>query len=96
MCAEDAETVVEIEDTGVGIAEEALSDVFEAFRQESVGLTREYEGAGLGLSIMRKLVDTLGGTIDLDSEEGEGYACRCTCRERRGVPIRRKASSTPQ
>jgi PAS domain S-box-containing protein len=70
--ADGAETVVDIEDTGVGIAEEALSDVFTAFKQESEGLTREYEGAGLGLSIVRELVDALGGTITLDSEKGEG------------------------
>jgi signal transduction histidine kinase len=70
--ADGTETVVDIEDTGVGIAEEALSDVFTAFKQESEGLTREYEGAGLGLSIVRELVDALGGTITLDSEKGEG------------------------
>jgi signal transduction histidine kinase len=70
--ADGAETVVDIEDTGVGIAEEALSDVFTAFKQESEGLTREYEGAGLGLSIVRELVDALGGTITLDSEKEEG------------------------
>ena len=70
---EDAETaVVEVEDTGVGIGEEALSKVFEAFKQESEGLTREYEGAGLGLSIVRELVETLRGQIEVDSEKGEG------------------------
>ena len=70
---EDAETaVVEVEDTGVGIGEEALSKVFEAFKQESEGLTREYEGAGLGLSIVRELVETLRGQIEVDSEKGVG------------------------
>jgi signal transduction histidine kinase len=70
---DDAETaIVEVEDTGVGIGEEALSTVFEAFKQESEGLTREYEGAGLGLSIVHELVETLGGQIEVDSEKGVG------------------------
>ena len=70
---EDAETVaLSVEDTGVGIAEDALPVVFEAFKQESEGLTREYEGAGLGLSIVHELVETLGGRIEVDSEKGEG------------------------
>jgi len=71
--ADDAgSAVVEVEDTGVGIAEEALPGVFDAFKQESEGLTREYEGAGLGLSIVHELVETLGGRIEVDTEKGEG------------------------
>jgi signal transduction histidine kinase len=63
---------VEVEDTGVGISEEALPRVFEAFTQESEGLTREYEGAGLGLSIVQGLVEALGGKIEVETEKGEG------------------------
>jgi signal transduction histidine kinase len=69
---EETTSVVAIEDTGVGIAEKAQSDVFRAFKQESEGLTREYEGAGLGLAIAQELVTVLGGTIGVDSEKGEG------------------------
>ena len=64
--------VLAVEDTGVGIAADALPRVFEAFKQESEGLTREYEGAGLGLSIVRELVDTLDGRIEVDTEKGAG------------------------
>jgi signal transduction histidine kinase len=64
--------ILEVQDTGIGIAEEALPTVFDAFKQESEGLTREYEGAGLGLSIVQKLVEALGGRIDVDSAKGEG------------------------
>ncbi|WP_251941749.1 PAS domain S-box protein [Salinibacter ruber] len=70
---EDEETVVlAVEDTGVGIAEEAREDIFDAFKQESEGLDREYEGSGLGLSIVDRLTTMLGGTIEVESEKGTG------------------------
>ena len=70
---EDEETVVlAVEDTGVGIAEEAREDIFDAFKQESEGLDREYEGSGLGLSIVDRLTTMLGGTIEVESEKDVG------------------------
>jgi signal transduction histidine kinase len=69
----DGETaVLEVEDTGVGISEEALPQIFEAFKQESEGLDREYEGSGLGLSIVQELTEALGGTLEVETEKGEG------------------------
>ena len=69
----DEETaVLVVEDTGVGIAEDARARIFEAFTQESEGLRREHEGSGLGLAIVRRLVDLIGGEIDLESTKGEG------------------------
>lgn len=69
-----AESVVHIEivDTGVGISEEFLPSIFEEFKQESAGLDRDHEGNGLGLAITRRLVDLLGGTIDVQSRRGKG------------------------
>ena len=64
--------VLEVEDTGVGISEEALPHVFDALKQESEGLTREYEGSGLGLANVKELTELMGGTIEVDSEKGEG------------------------
>ncbi len=70
---EDEETaLLAVEDTGVGIAEEAREDIFDAFKQESEGLDREYEGSGLGLSIVDRLTTMLGGTIEVESEKGAG------------------------
>jgi len=69
---DDGTAVLEVEDTGIGISDEALPDIFDAFKQESEGLTREYEGSGLGLSNVRELTELLGGTIDVDSEKGVG------------------------
>lgn len=66
------EVVLSVEDTGVGMSEEFLPNLFEAFHQESTGLTRSYKGAGLGLTITQRLVDLLDGEIDVTSEKGEG------------------------
>lgn len=46
--------------------------MFEAFWQETEGLDREYEGSGLGLPIVQRLVDVFGGDIEVESEKGEG------------------------
>ncbi|PSQ89111.1 MAG: hypothetical protein BRD30_06005 [Bacteroidetes bacterium QH_2_63_10] len=64
--------VLEVEDTGVGIDEAFQNQIFEAFRQESSGVRREYEGSGLGLSIVQRLVEALGGSIDVESEKEVG------------------------
>ncbi len=60
--------VINIVDTGIGISEEHLEMIFEPFRQVSEGLTRKYEGSGLGLSITKKYVDVLGGKISIKSK----------------------------
>lgn len=64
--------VLEIEDDGIGMSETFQSEMFEAFQQESQGLSRSHEGSGLGLSITRRLVDLLGGDIYVRSAKGEG------------------------
>ncbi len=70
--AETDAAVLEVEDTGIGIDEDAVPQVFEAFRQESEGMDRKFEGTGLGLSIVKELVESLDGRIDLDTEKEEG------------------------
>jgi signal transduction histidine kinase len=63
---------VAVADTGVGIAPEDQSLVFEEFRQVGRDYTKKAEGTGLGLALVRKFVELHGGTIRLESEPGKG------------------------
>lgn len=70
---EDTDQVaIAVVDTGIGIAEEDLEKVFEDFRQADNSPTREYGGAGLGLSICRRLAGMMDGEIQLASRLGHG------------------------
>lgn len=64
--------VLTVRDTGMGIPQESLSRIFDAFYQIDAGTTRAHGGAGLGLSIVKQLVDGHGGKIEVISELGEG------------------------
>lgn len=72
----DGRVFVEVEDTGIGMDEEFLPDLFEEFKQESRGRARAYEGNGLGLAISSRLVDEMDGTIRVDTVKGEGSTFR--------------------
>lgn len=65
-------TEIKVKDTGIGIAEEYHDIIFEEFRQVSEGHSRNFEGAGLGLNITKKLVDKFGGEISVESTPGKG------------------------
>ncbi len=70
--AEDESAVLEVEDTGVGMDPARAERLFEPFRQESEGMGREYEGTGLGLAVTKEAVEQMGGSIEVDTEKGEG------------------------
>lgn len=61
-----------VQDTGIGIAPEALNYIFEPFRQADSSETRKHKGTGLGLSITKRLVEKMGGEITVDSTPGKG------------------------
>ncbi|HKG12464.1 MAG TPA: HAMP domain-containing sensor histidine kinase, partial [Pyrinomonadaceae bacterium] len=69
--ADDAHVEIAVTDTGMGIAPDFLPYVFERFRQADGSTTRQHGGLGLGLSIVRHLVELHGGAVRADSE-GEG------------------------
>ncbi len=64
--------VIKFSDTGIGIPEESQNLIFDEFRQVSEGLSRKYEGSGLGLTITKKYIILLQGTISLNSKPGVG------------------------
>jgi PAS domain S-box-containing protein len=69
---------LEVSDTGIGISSEALTYIFDEFRQVDDRLARSYGGTGLGLAITRKIVELLEGEISVESEPREGSRFRIT------------------
>jgi CheY-like chemotaxis protein len=63
---------IRVTDTGVGISDAFLPQLFDVFKQESAGLQRTHEGSGLGLAITRHLVDYLDGRIRVRTQKDEG------------------------
>ncbi len=88
--ASDSRVRLAVRDTGPGIAEDQQVTIFEKFRQLDASRTREHEGTGLGLAITKELTHRLGGSIRLESTEGEGstFIVELPTTVERGAPRR--------
>ncbi|RNF27820.1 diguanylate cyclase [Massilia aurea] len=86
-----ARLAFEVRDTGIGIAPEVQAGIFEVFSQADSSTVRKYGGAGLGLSIARRLVELAGGALRLDSLPGAGTSFRFEL----SFPVLEAAPGTP-
>lgn len=68
----NADIVIEVKDTGIGIAQEKIGSVFKSFFQADETINSRFGGSGLGLSISKKIAMLMGGNITVNSEEGKG------------------------
>ncbi|MDC0335270.1 PAS domain S-box protein [Pseudodesulfovibrio sp.] len=64
--------LVSVEDTGIGVPDELIDHVFEPFTQVDGSYVRRHQGTGLGLGIVKRLVDLMGGTLEINTTEGKG------------------------
>ena len=71
-----------VSDTGIGMSKEYLTKIFEAFTREQNTTKSKIAGTGLGMSIVKKYVDLLGGTIDVESELGKGSTFTVTLKHK--------------
>jgi PAS domain S-box-containing protein len=84
---EDDAVIMQVEDTGIGMAPDQVEELFEAFEQASEGVGREYEGTGLGLTVAKEVLDQMGGAIEVDTERDEGTCCTVRLPRAEEAPI---------
>ncbi|MBE9034600.1 response regulator [aff. Roholtiella sp. LEGE 12411] len=70
--SEDDRCILQIQDTGIGIIQEQIPHLFERFRQAEGSANRSYEGSGLGLALVKELVELHGGKVTVESVYGQG------------------------
>jgi len=87
--AEHVTVLFEVKDTGIGIAPEALSRIFQEFTQADGSTTRKYGGTGLGLTISKQLVELMNGKIGVLSKKGDGSIFSFA------VPLAKQAQPVP-
>ena len=92
-----ARLLFRVEDTGIGMSDEQVSHLFEAFTQADASTTRKYGGTGLGLAICKSLTQLLGGEVWAESRRGHGSVFRFTvsCDIGRPVPLVNPVAPVP-
>ncbi|MDL2317623.1 response regulator [Eubacteriales bacterium OttesenSCG-928-A19] len=79
--------LIAVRDSGIGISSEQQERLFSSFMQADSGISRRFGGTGLGLAISKRIVQMMGGTIWVDSEEGKGSAFSFTIQAERGTGL---------
>jgi signal transduction histidine kinase len=87
VCQANGDFKLAVADTGIGIAQTDIERIFEEFNRGRLSSTGRYRGTGLGLTIVKKLVDVLGGSIAVESEVGKGSTFTVT------LPIYRRETT---
>lgn len=95
---EDGDLILTVNDTGVGISSEILPRIFERFWQVDSSSTRKFQGAGIGLALVRSLVESMDGTIDAKSSIGVGtrFTVRLPVEEARPEDLAEAAGSAAE
>lgn len=84
---ESDNVLIDVEDTGIGIDDAFVPYLFEAFRQESTGVSRDYQGNGLGLAIAHRLAVLMEGRIDVETAKDEGTCFTVVLPRTHAVPV---------
>ena len=89
--------LIRVKDTGIGIPEKKLTNIFESFVQVDGSHTRAYEGAGLGLSIVHRLATLMDGTVSVESQVGRGstFTCDLACGTTQNLAAEERQGTMP-
>ncbi len=85
-----------VTDTGIGIPENSLDRIFDSFTQVDGSLSRKYKGAGLGLSIVKRLVELMGGSIGIKSSLGKGTSVTVTIKLKTAPEVKPDKNIMPE